>query len=216
MYINGINYANFLFSYQNSAQKSGLIEQLSNKYSNYVNISTFGQSLNNIYNDLKNIDDEKKREEALKGARNIIISLSKTSDGTELAKFKNSLSSLKKDNLETFNNLFVEANELNSLHYDIGGWIKSFSNLYETGYQKEYVDKTDKIMNTEGDGSQKILTLDKFVNGVGSISDMNVSDDKLKEDALSNFFKGLNNYTNLSDINNFIDTYTNNITKGTV
>lgn len=204
-----------MLGYQNGAQKDDIIEQLGSRYSNYVNISTFGQSLNNIYNDLKNIDDEQKRTEALEGARNIIISLSKNSEGTELAKLTKSLSTLKKDNLETFNNLFIEADRLNSLHYDVGGWIKSFSDLYETEYQKEYIDKTDKIINAEEDGSQKILTLDKFVNGISSIMGMNVSGNKLKENAVTGFFKGLDNYTNLTDMGNFIDTYTNNITKGT-
>ncbi len=114
MNVNSINYISSLFnSYTNNKPDDNIIEQIGNKYSNYINISAFGESLNNLYNDLKNISNSQDREKALSGARNVITSLAKNSDGLELSKLTGSLQTLKKENADAFNSFFITENELN-------------------------------------------------------------------------------------------------------
>jgi hypothetical protein len=211
---NNINYISSLFSYSDSSKNSNIIEEIGSKYENYLNISSFGKSLNALYNDLKNIDNQADRTAALEGAKNIIISLAKNSDGTELAKFTQSLNVLKEDNTQTFNKLFINANRLNDIHQDIGSWVKTFSNLYSTGFQKDYINETDTILNTQADNSEKLLTINNFINSIDKILNTRFPKEDILKDALTAFFKGLDNSQDLNTKNDYMNNTAENITKG--
>ncbi len=215
MNVNSINYISSLFnSYTNNKPDDNIIEQIGNKYSNYINISAFGESLNNLYNDLKNISNSQDREKALSGARNVITSLAKNSDGLELSKLTGSLQTLKKENADAFNSFFITENELNNMNYDTKKWVTNFANLYGTGYQKNYIEETNTILKSDTENSDKLTTIDNFINAIDTMLNTKFPKEDMIKNSISTFFKGIDNYQDLTQKNNYINDFTENITKG--
>ncbi len=217
MGVNGVNnfdYTNFMFNSYTNKKKDNFIEQMGKSYSNYINISSFGSSLNSLYNDLKNISNESERSKALEGARDIIINFAKNSNGLELARFTDSLNKLKETDNVAFNKLFVEANDLNSLHYNVGKWANTFSNLYDTGFQKEFISETDTILKNQAQADEKVLAMNNFVDSIDKMLNAEFPKEDMLKDSLSGFFKGLDNFSTLAQKNDFMNDYVKNSTKG--
>lgn len=184
---------------QNTSSNNNIVSTLQNLSEDYAEISAFGQKLNTIYNTLTGNNAS---QEALNGARNVFLNIIKSPEGMNGLETIDYISNLnsKPSNLQQF---FELSNKINENNLNLNGWLESFKNADNYGFEEQFLNETQNILNSSNDKDKLTDVFNNFLQGVAYATN-NSPATQIAEQSLTNLFNGLQGAQTLEEKNQFL------------
>jgi hypothetical protein len=107
-----------------------------------VDISESGRHLDKMHKELEKIEDPKARERAKKGFETVMRYIAGQTHPGAMRRYLGDLDEFRKNDKETFRDLFTAAGALIEGGIDLQRWIKAFHGMAATETQKAYIRET--------------------------------------------------------------------------
>ncbi len=182
-------------------QTSSLIGTLEKLDEDYVEISAFGQKLNDIYNILS---QNGASEAALNGARSVFLSIIQSPDnlnGLDTINYLYNLNSTPEE-LERF---FSLSNAISNNNLNLNGWLEAYKNAATYGFGEQFLNETEYILNNANPDELPSL-FNKFLEGV-VYATTNIPSSLLIPQYLNTLFNGLISAQTPEEQLLFLDTF---------